>query len=67
MNDFVKLDIARETLNVMIAHYSKKGFTPDNKVLKQLLEDEKLFRKNDPATIDKILSVYAPMVRENKF
>ncbi len=67
MNDFVKLDIARETLNVMIAHYSKDGFTPANKVLNQLLADEKLFRKNAPATIDKILRVYAPMIREKKF
>ena len=63
MNDFVKLDIARDILNCMIAHYSKDGYAPENKVLKQLLEDEKLFKRNDSTTIEKIFNVYGPMVR----
>lgn len=63
MDDYVKLDIARDILNFMIAHYSKDGYTPENKFLQQLLSDEKLFRKNDPATIEKIFNIYGPMVR----
>lgn len=67
MNQYAKLDIANEVLSAMIGHYGKNGYDTNNKALMQLLADEKLFFQNDPATIEKILNIYAPMVRTNNY
>lgn len=67
MNPYVKLDIAEEILNAMIGHYSSIGYDTNNKALMQLMEDKKQLSQNDPATIEKLFNVYAPMVRTGNY
>lgn len=67
MNEFVKIEIARDILNVMIGANGQRGFDRNNKTLMQLLEDETAFKKGDKEVVDKILKVYGPMVREHKY
>ncbi len=47
MNDFVKIELAREIMNFMIGRHGQKGYDKSNKMLMQLLEDEKAMKKND--------------------
>ena len=49
MNDFVKIELAREIMNFMIGRHGQKGYDKSNKMLMQLLEDEKAMKKNDMA------------------
>ncbi len=63
MNDFVKIELAREIMNFMIGRHGQKGYDKSNKMLMQLLEDEKAMKKNDMAAVEKIINVYGPMVR----
>jgi hypothetical protein len=65
MNDYVKLEIAREILNLMIGANGKTGYDKNNKPLMQLLADKDALTKND--IVDKIINVYGPLVKENKF
>ena len=67
MNEFVKIEIARDILNVMIGANGHRGFDRNNKTLMQLLEDEIAFKKGNKEGVDKIINVYGPMVRENKY
>ncbi len=64
MNDFVKIELAREIMNFMIGRHGQKGYDKSNKMLMQLLEDEKAMKKNDMAAVEKIIRVYGPVVRE---
>ena len=66
MNDFVKIELAREIMNFMIGRHGQKGYDKSNKMLMQLLEDEKAMKKNDMAALEKIIKVYGPMVREGR-
>lgn len=66
MNDFVKIELAREIMNFMIGRHGQKGYDKANKMLMQLLEDEKAMKKNDMAAVEKIIKVYGPMVREGR-
>ena len=63
MNDFVKIELAREIMNFMIGRHGQKGYDKSNKMLTQLLEDEKALKKNDMAAVEKIIGVYGPVVR----
>ena len=67
MNDYVKLEIAREILNLMIGANGKTGYDKNNKPLMQLLADKDALTKNDMKIVDKIINVYGPLVKENKF
>lgn len=67
MNDYVKLEIAREILNLMIGTNGKTGYDKNNKPLMQLLADKDALTKNDMKIVDKIINVYGPLVKENKF
>lgn len=67
MNDYVKLEIAREILNLMIGSNGKTGYDKNNKPLMQLLADKDALTKNDMKIVDKIINVYGPLVKENKF
>lgn len=67
MNDYVKLEIAREILNLMIDANGKTGYDKNNKPLMQLLADKDALTKNDMKIVDKIINVYGPLVKENKF
>lgn len=66
MNDFTKIEIAREIMNFMIGQNSKNGYDNSNEKLMQLFEDEKAMKKNDMIAMDKIIKVYGPMVREDR-
>ncbi len=66
MNDFVKIELAREIMNFMIGQNGQKGYDKSNKMLMQLLEDEKAMKKNDMAAVEKIIRVYGPVVREGR-
>lgn len=66
MNDFVKIELAREIMNFMIGRHGQKGYDKSNKMLMQLLEDERAMKKNDMAAVEKIIKVYGPMVREGR-
>ncbi|MBQ6029565.1 MAG: hypothetical protein IJL24_08600 [Treponema sp.] len=63
MNDFVKIEVAREIMNFMIGRHGQKGYDKSNKMLMQLLEDEKAMKKNDMAAVEKIIRVYGPVAR----
>lgn len=67
MNDYVKLEIAREILNLMIGTNGKTGYDKNNKPLMQLLADKDALTKNDMKIVDKIINVYGTLVKENKF
>ena len=52
MNDFVKIEVAREIMNFMIGRHGQKGYDKSNKMLMQLLEmadTQKLFCKKQIA------------------
>ena len=53
-------------MNFMIGRHGQKGYDKSNKMLIQLLEDEKAMKKNDMAAVEKIIKVYGPMVREGR-
>ena len=50
-------------MNFMIGRHGQKGYDKSNKMLMQLLEDEKAMKKNDMAAVEKIIRVYGPVVR----
>ena len=66
MNDFVKIEVAREIMNCMIGQNAQNGYDKSNKMLMQLLEDEKALKRNDMNTVEKIIKVYGPMVRAGR-
>ena len=67
MTEYAKIEVAREILNVMIGANGYRGYDRSNKTLMQLLEDEIAFKKGDKQIVDKIIEVYGPMVREQKY
>lgn len=63
MNELVKIEIARNILNVIIGANGQRGFDRNNKTLMQLLEDEIAFKKGDKEVVDKIINVYALKIK----
>lgn len=63
MNELVKIEIARNILNVIIGANGQRGFDRNNKTLMQLLEDEIAFKKGDKEVVDKIINVYAIKIK----
>lgn len=51
----------------MIGANGKTGYDKNNKPLMQLLADKDALTKNDMKIVDKIINVYGPLVKENKF
>ena len=67
MNDNTKIEVAREVMNAMLGKYGRNGYDKSNEMLMTLLKDEEEMNKFNFEVIDKILRVYAPMVKgENK-
>ena len=58
-----KYVIAKETLSHLMAATCENGFDPENPLVKQLLEDQKLLGEFDEATINKIVDEYAPLIK----
>ena len=67
MTKFVKIEIARDILNFLIGINGHNGYDKNNKFLMQILADEKAFKNGDKEVVDKIIKVYGPMVRDNKY
>lgn len=63
MNELLKIEIARNILNVIIGANGQRGFDRNNKTLMQLLEDEIAFKKGDKEVVDKIINVYALKIK----
>ena len=63
MNDNTKIEVAREVMNAMIGLACKNGFDANNKTLQLLLKEEQEMNKFNFKVIDKILNVYAPMLK----
>ena len=66
MNDNTKVEVAREVMNAMIARACKNGFDSKNKVITTLLKEEKEMNKFNFKVIDKILNVYAPIIKKGE-
>ena len=67
INDNTKIEVAREVMNAMLGKYGRNGYDKSNEMLMTLLKDEEEMNKFNFEVIDKILRVYAPMVKgENK-
>ena len=67
MNEFVKIEITRDILNFLIGINGHNGYDKNNKFLMQVLADEKAFKNGDKEVVDKIINVYGPMVRSQKY
>lgn len=66
MSEYADLSLAREIIHLMIGRYGQHGYDRNNSILMQLLADEKALKRNDPATIEKIIRVYGPMVASQR-
>ena len=66
MDDNTKIELAREVMNALIARSCKNGFNKNNKLIITLLNDEKEMDKFNFKVIDKIINIYAPIVKRGK-
>ena len=66
-SDYVKLEVAREILNIMIGYHGRKGYDTNNKDLIQVLADEKTLATLDMKEIDKIIKKYGPILKDSKY
>lgn len=67
MNEFVKIEIARDILTFLIGINGHNGYDKNNKFLMQVLADEKALKNGDKEVVDKIINDYGPMVRSQKY
>ena len=66
MNDNTKIEVAREVMNAMLARACRNGFDKKNKALTTLLKEEREMNKFNFKVIDKILNVYAPIIKKGE-
>lgn len=66
MNDNTKIELSREIMNAMIGRACKNGFNKNDKVIQTLLEEEREMNNFNFEVIDRIISIYGPMVKEGK-
>ena len=67
MNNLIKLQLATETLNSLIASTSSMGFTKNSKTLNILLFQRRQLEKFNFKIIDKILNNYTPLLKKRGF
>lgn len=60
-----KLEIAVEILAAQIARYSNKGYTINDKKMKELLEERNQMYRGNESIIDKIITEYGPEIKNN--
>lgn len=65
-NNYVKLEIAEEVMNAMIGRYLQKGYDDSNEMLMTLLREKMEMSKFNWEVINKVLNVYAPMLKSGK-
>lgn len=58
-----RFEVAKTVLARYMALAIKDGFNPEDEATKQFLEDERKLNEYDEATIEKILSEYAPYIK----
>ncbi len=67
MNNLIKLQLATEALNSLIASTSSMGFTKNSKTLNVLLFQRKQLENFNFKIVDKILNNYAPLLKKRGF
>lgn len=60
-----KLEIAVEIIAAQIARYSNKGYTINDKKMKELLEERNQMYHGNEQIIDKIITEYGPEIKNN--
>lgn len=60
-----KLEIAVEIIAAQIARYSNKGYTVNDKRMKELLEERNQMYNGNDQIIDKIITEYGPEIKNN--
>ena len=60
-----KLEIAVEIIAAQIARYSNKGYTVNDKRMKELLEERNQMYCGNEQIIDKIITEYGPEIKNN--
>ena len=66
MNDNIKVEVAREVMNAMIANACKNGFNDKSRAITILLKEEEEMNKFNFKVIDKIINVYGPMLKRGE-
>ncbi len=64
MSDNIKLEVAVEIMASKIAQMIRKGYTIDDEVMQQLLEEKKQMYKCNMNVINKIINVYGKELKQ---
>ena len=59
-----KLEVGLEIISAMIANASNEGYSVKDEKMKILLEERDKLYSGDEKTIDKIINVYGPKIKE---
>lgn len=59
-----KLEVGLEIISAMIANASNEGYSVKDEKMKTLLEERDKLYSGDEKTIDKIINVYGPQIKE---
>ena len=63
MNENTKLEIAVEIMAAKIAKVSREGISPEDKKMKELLDEKVKMYQGDKEIIDKIINVYGKEIK----
>lgn len=66
MNQNTKIELANEIMIAMVGKILRNGLSKESKIYKNLLKEQQEMRKFNFEVIDRIISVYGPMVKEGK-
>ena len=66
MNDNTKIELANEIMIAMVGKVCRTNVSKNSKIYKNLLKEQQEMRKFNFEVIDRIISVYGPMVKEGK-
>lgn len=59
-----KLEVGLEIISAMIANASNEGYSVKDEKMKILLEERDKLYSGDEKTIDKIINIYGPQIKE---
>ena len=59
-----KLEVGLEIISAMIANASNEGYSVKDEKMKILLKERDKLYSGDEKTIDKIINVYGPQIKE---
>ncbi len=62
MDNYTKYKLAKEIMSRAMAIACSNGFNPNDPVIAELIYEERELRRFNESVIDKILTVYAPLV-----